>query len=300
MSIAPRVGVNPLPWIMSPDRFDLSRATIEEAVRGVAAAGFGAIHADVPNGMPAADYTKLLGDHGLLPAPGYFSAHYDVSPKELAATVEAAKRHASLQMELGLTEVFLASHLHPVRIAAPAVGAGFEASRLNKVIEAIAATAAAITSEGLRPCFHPHVGSWIETPAEIRALLNSVGPESISFGPDTGHILWAGGDPAQLVSEYADRVGAVHLKDVHLAVGTSSQGVGDDYWQTTYEKHVWTEPGRGDVDFAAVLAALPSTYRGWFVVEVDVPDGMSKENSTLTSARWVDSHTQLFPSTGGQ
>jgi inosose dehydratase len=41
------------------------------------------------------------------------------------------------------------------------------------------------------------------------------------------------------------------------------------------------------VDLRAVFAALPSSYQGWFVVEVDVPDLPTKEESTAQSARWI-------------
>jgi inosose dehydratase len=50
---------------------------------------------------------------------------------------------------------------------------------------------------------------------------------------------------------------------------------------------VWTEPGRGNVDFDAVLVALPDTFDGWCVVEVDVPDLGTKEESTAASSDWI-------------
>jgi inosose dehydratase len=55
---------------------------------------------------------------------------------------------------------------------------------------------------------------------------------------------------------------------------------GDDYRRATVTQHVWTELGRGDVDFGAVFAAVPSSYDGWFVAEVDVPDA---DRAALTS-----------------
>jgi inosose dehydratase len=137
------------------------------------------------------------------------------------------------------------------------------------------------------PCFHPHVGSWIETEHEVRAMLDSVDASVLSFGPDTGHLFWAGMNPAAMIADYAPRVGAVHLKDVHRPAAVRAREQGDDYMGATVTRHVWTEPGRGDVDFRAVFAALPSSYDGWFVVEVDVPDLPTKEESTAQSARWV-------------
>jgi inosose dehydratase len=287
MMLTGKVAVNPLPWVLGPDGFDLSPATVTAAVAGIADAGFTAMHADIPAGMSVAAYRTLLSDHGVRPAPGYFAGDFDAPAAGLPALVEAARRHAGGQAELGLTEVFLASHLNPGRIGTPAVGAGFDAARLELVIERIAAVAEAITAEGVTPCFHSHVGSWIETEHEVRALLDSVDASILSFGPDTGHLFWAGMNPAAVIADYAPRVRAVHLKDVHRLAAVHAREQGDDYMGATVTRHVWTEPGRGDVDFGAVFAALPSSYEGWFVVEVDVPDLPTKEESTAESARWV-------------
>ena len=287
MMLTAKIAVNPLPWVLGPDGFNLSPATVTAAVAGIAGAGFTAMHADVPAGMSVAAYRTLLSDHGVRPAPGYFSGDFAAPAADIPALVEEARRHAGGQAELGLTEVFLASHLNPARIGAPAIGAGFDTARLDLVIERIAAVAGAITAEGVTPCFHPHVGSWIETEHEVRTLLNSVDASILSFGPDTGHLFWAGINPAAVIADYAPRVRAVHLKDVHREAAVRARENGDDYMEATVTEHVWTEPGRGDVDFQAVFAALPSSYQGWFVVEVDVPDLPTKEESTAQSARWI-------------
>jgi inosose dehydratase len=294
MALSSKVAVNPLPWVLGPNGFDLSPTTVRAAVAGIAEAGFTAIHADVPAELSPAEYRTLLSDHGVRPAPGYFGAYFDGADDEVPALLEAARQHADVQAELGLTEVFLASHLTPARIATPAVGAAFDQATLDLVIERIALTAEAITSRGLAPCFHPHVGSWIETEHEVRAMLDAIDASVLSFGPDTGHLFWGGSDPGKLIADYADRVGAVHLKDVHRVAASRAQEQHDDYQGATNVEHVWTEPGRGDVDFDAVFAALPSSYRGWFVVEVDVPDLPSKEESTAESARWIAAQPQRF------
>ena len=86
----------------------------------------------------------------------------------------------------------------------------------------------------------------------------------------------------------------MHLKDVHRAAAGEAREKDEDYGAATNDTHVWTEPGRGDVDFEAVFAALPADYDGWFVVEVDVPDRPTKEESTATSAQWINTHAAKF------
>lgn len=292
MDLSAQIAVNPLPWVLGPAGFDLSPTTVRAAVAGVAEAGFTAMHADVPEGMPVPQYRSLLADHGLRPAPGYFGGHFDVDGDEVPTLVEAAKQHAAVQAELGLSEVFLASHLNATRKATPAVGADFDQHRLELVIERIDTVARAITAQGMTPCFHPHVGSWIETEHEIRSLLDAVDASVLAFGPDTGHLAWGGSDPVALIGDYAPRVGAVHLKDVHVDAIGRARARDADYERATYGEHVFTEPGRGDVDFQALFALLAPSFTGWFVVEVDVPDLPSKEESTAASARWIAAHGQ--------
>jgi inosose dehydratase len=145
-----------------------------------------------------------------------------------------------------------------------------------------------MTAEGVVPCLHPHVATWIETPQETETVLRGVDPGVLMFGPDTGHLAWAGADPAAFIEKHLDRVGAVHLKDVRHAVGHESRQEALDY-RDTVAKNVWTEPGRGDVDFDAVLEVL-SRFDGWYVIEVDLADQPTPRETAEVSAQWVKQH----------
>ena len=280
-----RVGLNPLPWVLTPAGFDLSVPVLDGAFAEIATTPFRSIHADPPAGLDATGYRALLTQHGLLPAPGYISV--DSTADNAATVAETAKKQAALQAELGNTEVFLATSLTPERIAHPSIGYGGDA-QLQRVIDSIGTAAAAITSEGITPALHPHVGSPIETESEIRAVLDAVPASVLSFGPDTGHLAWAGITPATLMTQYADRIAAVHLKDVHLDQAEAARDADANYFDATVTKFtVWTEPGRGDVDLRAAIRALPDTFQGWLVVEVDVPEVDTNLASTEISARWI-------------
>ena len=95
----------------------------------------------------------------------------------------------------------------------PAVGADFSPDRLALAIENCGIICQVLQSEGLRPLHHSHVGGVFETEQEISALLDQLGPDVIGFGPDTGHLRWAGIEPGPFLRRYADRMGAIHLKD---------------------------------------------------------------------------------------
>ncbi len=82
----------------------------------------------------------------------------------------------------------------------PAVGADFSRDRLALAIENCGIVCQVLQSEGLRPLHHSHVGGVFETEAEICALLDQLGPDVIGFGPDTGHLRWAGIDPGPFIA----------------------------------------------------------------------------------------------------
>lgn len=284
-----RVGLNPLPWVLTLDGFNLTVPVLRNAFAEIATTPFKAVHADPPPDLTPAGYRNLLAEFGLSPAPGYFEADFDhTDPDQL---VEDAKRHAAVEAELGNTEVFIAANLTEGRMAQPSIGVGFDQSVLQLVIDRLGLAAEAITSEGVTPALHPHVGSLIEVEHEVRAVLDAIPASILSFGPDTGHLSWAGMNPTTIMGEYANRIAAVHLKDVHLDQAQAARDAHANYDQATvHDFTVWTEPGRGDVELLAALKALPPDFDGWVIVEVDVPEAPTNLESTQISANWVSEH----------
>jgi inosose dehydratase len=284
----PLVAFNPLPWfITSEGIFDRDAAPpVAEIYRQIRAAGYDAVHAEVPPGMSLADYRSLLSDTGLAPAPGYFQAPFAQS-EQLHAIREEAARIAGQHAALGLDRIFIADQLGatPERMATPAVGTGFDQDRLDRALENLGIVAEAMTAEGVVPCLHQHVGSLIETEKELEAAMAAIDPSVLLLGPDTGHLLWVGADPAAVIERHRDRIGAVHLKDLRAARVERWRADRGDF-RAALAGHIWTEPGRGDLDLDAVLEVL-NRFDGWYVVEVDVADQPSPQQSAEVSAAWV-------------
>ena len=78
------------------------------------------------------------------------------------------------------------------------------------------------------------------------------------------------------------------LKDLRTTITQDALSAGRGYREAT-ARHAFTEPGRGDVDFAAVLKVL-SRFAGWYVVEVDIPDQPTAQDTARLSAQWVREH----------
>jgi inosose dehydratase len=136
---------------------------------------------------------------------------------------------------------------------------------------------------GLMATLHPHVGTMVEKPDEVRRVLDG---SEIALCLDTGHLLIGGTDPAELARDAAARIGHVHLKDVTGSVAQKvangempfTQGVGGGLFRPL---------GQGDVDIAGVVAALEAAdYRGWYVLEQDtILDGPPRGEGPARAVR---------------
>ena len=127
---------------------------------------------------------------------------------------------------------------------------------------------------GLRCAIHHHIGTWIETPAETKRIMNMTNPDLVGLVFDTGHWSFGGGDPVSGVHQFAERIWHVHFKDHDPEIARQSRERGWDGPESV-GKGIFPELGKGDVDFAGVLAALKAiSYEGWIVVEQDVLPGM--------------------------
>ncbi|RYC05907.1 sugar phosphate isomerase/epimerase family protein [Nocardioides zhouii] len=130
---------------------------------------------------------------------------------------------------------------------------------LAGALDAVTDIAAA---HGLDACYHPHLTTIVEGPDDLDRLMPHT---RIGFCPDTGHLVAGGGDPAELIRRYSDRIRHVHLKDVRM-----------DPFQ-------FVPLGQGQIDFVEVASALEeSGYDGWIVVELDAYDGDPRDAAALS------------------
>ena len=107
---------------------------------------------------------------------------------------------------------------------------------------------------------------------------------------DTGHIVYGGGDPLDVLARHAARVWHVHFKDCDpsVAARARTQGLG---YLAAVRAQLFCELGAGQVDFPAVIEALRGAgYDGWIVVEQDVFPGYgSPAASAARNRRYLQS-----------
>jgi inosose dehydratase len=144
---------------------------------------------------------------------------------------------------------------------------------------------AVFDATGLRTVFHPHCGGYVETPREIDELMRRTDPSRVGLVCDTGHILYGGGDPLEVLNKHRDRVWHVHFKDCDrdVAANARAQRLG---YLAAVRSQLFAELGTGAVDFAAVVRALTNTsYHGWIVVEQDVFPGYGTPKQSAQKSR---------------
>lgn len=151
---------------------------------------------------------------------------------------------------------------------------GLKESRWADLIAGAELISRAVRDEtGLRTTFHHHGGGYIETPAEIEQLLERSNPELLGLCLDTGHFAFGGGDPAEAIRSFGGRIWHIHLKDFDPTVAARSREENWDYLETL-RMGVFSELGKGAVDFPAVFSALKTIdYDSWVVVEQDLFPG---------------------------
>jgi inosose dehydratase len=142
---------------------------------------------------------------------------------------------------------------------------------------------------GLEPAIHHHMGTRVQTPAEIERLLDGT---DVALLLDTGHLTAAGGDPVQALRDWRDRVQHVHLKDVRLDV---IRAAGD--WPEAWRAGAFCELGAGDADLEGFVAELGG-YAGWLVVEQDWVPGPGSDpgpqfEAQVRNRRWLAEHAGL-------
>lgn len=121
---------------------------------------------------------------------------------------------------------------------------------------------------GIAMAYHHHMGTLIETEAEVEQLLTNSG-EAVGLLADSGHIAFAGGEPTAFLTRHAARVRYVHCKDLRADPLAAARREDWPFMRAVLEG-VFTVPGDGHLDFQSfinVLAAI--NYRGWLVVEAE-------------------------------
>jgi inosose dehydratase len=268
----------------------LDPATVLGEMAGL---GLTATELGPPGYLPTgpAELRAVLDTHGLGLVGGFLAvAMHD--PALQQSTVEQAARSAELLTAAGGDVLVLAAatgldgydERPPLRPA-----------EWDTLVETAGLIRDRAVQAGVRTVLHPHVGTQVETSAEVNRFLAD---SDLPLCVDTGHLLIGGTDPVELVRSHPHRVGHVHLKDVRADLAEAVRD-GRISYTDAVARGIYVPLGDGDVDLAELLKLLrDSDYYGWYVLEQDTAlpahDGTGDPSGTDQLPRQATARSLAF------
>lgn len=264
-------GTNPIAWSNDDDQTIGQNFSFEQCLSETAQIGFDGIEKGHKFPNDAAGMLAALNPHNLSFISGWWSLNlleHDAKA-EIAAMNEYLELLEGCQCKVAiLCETSNAIHSSPnIPITnkpslAPDQWVQFGA-RLTEV-------AKYIQSRGITPVYHHHMGTIVQTSAEIDLLMNNTGNE-LKLLLDTGHAYFGGSDPAKIAAKYMHRIGHLHAKNIRPEIMEKTLDTSMSFLEGVVDG-VFTVPGdvEGCVDFPSVLeVAAQHNYQGWVVIEAE-------------------------------
>ncbi len=211
-------GTNPIAWSNDDDQTLGAHITLEQCLNESAKIGFDGIEKGHKFPATVEGLKAVLEPRGLRFVSGWHSTNLLVN--SLEDEKAAMQPFLDLLKGMGCTVIIVCETSNAIhgndavavndRPRLPenqwaAFGAG---------IEALAEFAAA---QGITLVYHHHMGTIVETEAEIDRLMAATGPATHLL-LDTGHCCFGGGDPARLARSHMGRVAHIHAKNVRPAI----------------------------------------------------------------------------------
>jgi inosose dehydratase len=264
-----RLAINPITWSNDDHPSLGGEIPLETCLRETRDAGYYGTEFGFKFPRTTPELTAVLGKYDLQ----LVSAWYDgrILEKEVEAEYDAILPHLTMLKDQGCQLVVYADTsrgrhggiFQPV--SQRPVLADDEWADYGRKITRLAEKFADF---GVRMSFHHHMGTFVETDDEVDRLMAGTG-EAVSLLFDTGHCVYAHGNPQALLERHIERVTHVHCKDIRRPV--LEQAWANDWsFMDAVLAGIFTVPGDGSVDYLPLLKQLQSVgYEGWLVVEAE-------------------------------
>ena len=267
--MAIRIGVNPIGWT-NDDLDTLGDDTpLEVCLAEARQAGYAGIELGRKFPRRSAELRAVLEPHGLDLVSGWYGSHLlRRSAKEEIAALEA---HAGLLAALGATAMVFAEETGSVHgrlgmplSARPRVADG-DWPRFG---EALTEVAEHLAGRGMRLAYHHHMGTVVETEAEIDRLMQATGPPwGSSWTPATSRTRAGTCRRSRDVTRAGSSTSTARTSGRpcwRRHAGTT--GASSTRWSAGYSRC----PATGPSTTGALLEILRGAgYAGWLVVEAE-------------------------------
>lgn len=281
-----KLGIAPIAWT-NDDMPDLgAENTFEQCISEMALAGF--TGCEVGNKYPK-DTTvlkKALELRGMQICNAWFSTFLTTKPYE--ETEKEFIKHITFLKEMGAKVVGISEQGHSIQGTDLSI---FDdkyimndeewallctgVNKLGKVAKEM----------GITLTFHHHMGTVVQTAAEIDRLMENTDPELFNLLFDSGHLAYCGEDYMYILKKYINRIKHVHLKDIRPDVIADVKAKGESFLQGV-RKGTFTVPGDGVIDFAPIFEVLAENdYEGYVLVEAEQDPAIANPFEYAVKAR---------------
>ena len=267
--MAVQLGINPLTWT-NDDLPSLGGDTpLEVCLQEGKQAGFAGFELGHKFPSEADKLNTVLAAHGLKAVSGWYSLM--LLERSVEEEIAAMQPHLELLRDSGckvmvcceVTGCVHGDQSKPLSLRRP-----FPAARWQEYTDKLGKVAKHALNHGVQLAYHHHMGTVIQTEDEIDELMQRTGPE-LGLLLDSGHCLFAGGDPVAVAKRWASRINHVHCKDIRKNVMIDAKNSNISFLDAVLNG-VFTVPGDGCVDYPSLFAVLKeNNYEGWLVVEAE-------------------------------
>jgi inosose dehydratase len=245
--------------------------TFEQCVSEMALAGYAGCEIGNKYPQDRAVLKHALDVRGLTVCNAWFSSLLLSRPYE--ETIEAFRSHAEKLLFLGARIIGVSEQGNSIQGQLDRAILGdkpvYDEEQWHLITRGFNEMGWIARDLGMFMTVHHHMGTGVQTEAEIDRLMAVTDPELVWLLYDTGHLAFAGVDLLTILNRYGSRIKHVHLKDLRRAVFQRVAAENMSFLDAV-RAGVFTVPGDGDLDFAPVFAALNElNYQGWMVVEAE-------------------------------
>jgi inosose dehydratase len=265
------LGVTPTLWVN--DDFPLIDIGIPfgQIVSEMALAGFQGCSVGHKYPTDVKVLKAALELRGLRVSEPWTSTYFTIAAME-KQTIERFRKSLEFIKAMGGTDMVVAEFgqaVNPLPVAVFPDHPIFDDAQWDALTKGLEHLGQIANGEGMRLCYHHHMGTGVMTRADVDRLMASTSPDLVHLLLDTGHLAFAGDDPLALARAYGDRIKHVHLKSVRPEVVDKVRADNLSF-EDGIEAGVFTVPGDGAIDFVPILQALADHgFEGWLVVEAE-------------------------------
>ena len=265
-----KLGIAPIAWT-NDDMPDLgAQNTFEQCISEMALAGF--TGCEVGNKYPKDTKVlkKALDLRGMQICNAWFSTFLTTKPYE--ETEKDFIEHITFLKEMGAKVVGVSEQGHSIQGTDLSIFDDkyvMNDEEWDMLCTGLNKLGKVAKDMGITLTFHHHMGTVVQTEAEIDRLMENTDPELFNLLFDSGHLAYCGEDYMSVLKKYIKRIKHVHLKDIRPEVIADVKANKESFLQGV-RKGTFTVPGDGVIDFAPIFDVLSeNNYEGYVLVEAE-------------------------------